>query len=107
MIIRAKTFKQWLQANLDSQQIEELAEHGADAGWPGLTYYNDTVKLYERFNDEIWNLIVNEAEECGYKNPYELLATFSGAKNVQTYTQHANLMTWFAAEHYAQELANA
>ena len=48
MIIRAKTFKKWLQANCDKGSLADLARHGASAGFPGLTYYTDTMQLYAR-----------------------------------------------------------
>jgi len=51
-IIRAKTFKAWLQSNLDKGQRTDLANHGADAGWPGLTYTSDIVKLFDKFAEE-------------------------------------------------------
>lgn len=107
MIIRAKTFKRWLQANLDRNELRGLAEHGADAGWPGLTYYRDTCKLYERFKEEIWDLLVEEAEYGGgYDNPFAFVAVFRGAKDVGTVDQFENLMVWYAAEHYARLLTD-
>ena len=48
-----ETFRSWLTETLDTEQIEGLADHGADAGWPGLTYTSDCVELFERFQDEI------------------------------------------------------
>ena len=48
MIIRAKNFAAWMKRNLSKGQLKDLAAHGADAGWPGLTYYKDTCKLYEK-----------------------------------------------------------
>ncbi len=48
-----ETFQAWLLATLDPEQIEDLASHGADAGFPCLTYTADCVELFERFEQEI------------------------------------------------------
>ena len=37
IIVRSKSFKGWIQANFDRSQLADIASHGADAGWPGLT----------------------------------------------------------------------
>lgn len=54
MIIRAKTFKAWMQANFDKGTLKDMAQFGCSGGFPGLTWYTDTCHLYERFKDEIW-----------------------------------------------------
>lgn len=41
MTTKTRTFRDWLTSTLDAGQIAELAEYGADAGWPGLTYTSD------------------------------------------------------------------
>lgn len=105
MRTRATTFKAWLTANL-SEYLHDIANQGASLGYPGLTYYRDTVKLYERFKGEIWELAVNQSEDMGHANVFEMMATFGGAANVTDYTTFANLMTWYAAEHYARELTD-
>jgi len=98
------TFETWMKASFNADELSDIATHGADKGWPHLTYYTDTVELYERFKDEIWNMLLEDTEAIGYKNPYEMIATFGGANSVGSYTQHANLMTWYAAERTAQQL---
>jgi hypothetical protein len=37
MIIRAKSFQSWFKANLH-EYTEDIASHGADAGYPKITY---------------------------------------------------------------------
>ena len=103
MRIRAKTFRDWMKANFTKGQLRELAQHGAEAGWPRLTYYNETAALYRRFADEIWEALVEDAEECGYRNVFEFIATFRLA-DVANRTQVENLLVWYMAERTAQEL---
>ena len=40
-------------SGLDNDQLAEVAEHSADAGWAGFTYYKDTaVKKAARFRED-------------------------------------------------------
>lgn len=102
MQIRAKTFKSWMMANL-KESLPDIANHGADSGFPGITYYSDTVALYDKFEDEIWEALNEDAEDLGNSNPIELIATFNGAKNVSDATTFKNLLTWYMAERIARE----
>ena len=38
---------------LSAEQIGQLAEYGADTGWPGLTYTSECVQVFDRFAEEI------------------------------------------------------
>lgn len=102
--IRAKDFTTWMKANFTQEELEDIASHGADAGWHHLTYYTDTCHIYEHFKDEIWEALCQDAEDFGHKNPFELIATFGGAVNVGSADQFENLMTWYMAERTAREL---
>lgn len=98
------TFADWLQKTLgDEGYIADLAEHGAAAGFPGLTYYKDTAKLYERFEDEIWERLNKDAEGSG-ETPLQLIASFAGADAVTSDGQFKNLLVWYLAEETAREI---
>ena len=101
MIIRSKTFENWMKANL-KDYMQDLATHGAAAGFPGLTYYTDTAKLYAKFKDEIWDVLVQDAEDMGYSNVWELIASFGGS-DIGNATQMENLLVWYMAERIAQD----
>jgi len=101
MIIRAKAFKVWLFANFDQQALKDLAEHGANGGWSGITYYRDTCKLYRKFKEEIWEMLFDDAESLGYSNVFELMSSFRGVRDVGSCYQFENLMVWYAAEKLA------
>lgn len=103
MIIRAKTFKAWFFANFNKQAMKGIAYHGADTGWPGITYYRDTCKLYNKFKEEIWKMLFDDTESLGYSNVFELMASFGGAKDVGCCDQFENLMVWYAAEKFAYQ----
>ena len=104
MIIRAKTFKDWFKANL-KDYAQDIANHGADSGYPGITYYTDTCALYNKFKEEIWETLISDSEDFGV-NVFEMIAGFGGAKNVSDVTTFENLMTWYMAERIARELTD-
>lgn len=81
--------------------MRDIASHGADAGFPGITYYRDTVALYERHHDEIWDMLAADADDMGEPHALALVATFGGARNVGSQDQLANLLVWYAAERIA------
>lgn len=101
----ARTFREWMQAELEPDTIRDLAEHGASAGWPGLTYYSETGKLYEEFEDEIWQALEEDTDDCGYKHPLALIAAFGSAKDVHSDAQFRNLLVWYLAERTAAMLS--
>src|SRR5690606_40026148 len=101
MRVRAKTFKNWMKANFSKGELRDLAQHGADTGWHGLTYYSETTKLYRRFADEIWEALVEDAKEYGYRNVFEFIATFRLA-DAANRTQVENLLVWRSEEHTSE-----
>ncbi len=101
MIIRAKTFKQWMKANL-KDSMQDIANHGADQGYPGLTYYKETCQLYDKFKEEIWDALEEDREDMGYKNIFELIATF-GRADAGSDEEFKNLLVWYMAERIARE----
>lgn len=103
MIIRAKTFRSWFNANLRSS-ARYIDSHGADAGFPCITYTSDTVKLFDRFAAEIWEMAVDEAESSGSTNVAEFIAGFKRADMLDDIATFKNLMVWFACEKLASEL---
>ena len=82
---------------LDDADLIEVAEHGADTGWDGFIYYDDTVKFYDANEDDIWELLEREAEQAG-NTIMELIASFGGAKQVTDNITFKNLLAWFALE---------
>lgn len=99
-----RTFKEWLQEKLDADQIKDLAEHGAAAGWPGLTYYRDTCALYEEYEAEIWECLNDDADAMGEPNVLKLIATLNGADCVSDKDTFENLLVWYMAERTTREI---
>ena len=103
MILRSQTFKGWLKANFTMSMLQDLAQYGAAGGFPGLTYYHDTVKLYRRYRDELWQFISDMAEGAG-ENTLTVLANGNpDYTNVANADQAENYIVWFVAEEYARQ----
>jgi hypothetical protein len=71
-----KTFQEWFEANL-SESAADIASHGADAGFPNISYVRDCVELFDHFEEEVWNMAVEDAEELGCKNVAAMISDFN------------------------------
>ena len=101
--------------------IQDLAEHGADAGFCGITYYRDTVMYYKRHRADINALVRQTADGFG-EEPIFMVAWFRcfapaddetresigrclfGGRLTDADYLTANALTWFAAEECARQL---
>lgn len=84
-------------SGLEDDSIVDAGRHGADAGWGGFTYYQDTTTFYRLNEGLIWSLVQENADSFGM-TPMELIASFGGAKHVYDGDQLENLLAWFALE---------
>jgi hypothetical protein len=89
------------------ESLEDVANYGAGSGFPGFTYYTDTVKFYDEFSDEIWELLVEDARSLGCGSVLEMIAGFGGAGGCESDTTFKNLLAWYALEAVAQREVNA
>ena len=97
------TFKDWMLNQFDRIALTDICRYGADSGWPELIYYHETLALYERYHDGIWNMLFDDCENQGYKTIPEFIATFKGT-DVTDDSQFKNLLVWYAAERIAFDL---
>jgi len=105
MIIRSKSFQNWFEANLN-EYAQDIASHGADAGYPHITYTSHTVKIFDKFADEIWSMAVEDAEAMGYNNVAAMIAEFGRSDMLHSIDCFKNLMVWYACEKFAQQLTS-
>jgi len=94
------TLEGWFDDNLKDQS-EDIANHGCVNGFSGVIYYSETVAKYDKYQEEIWNSLYEDADEQGI-NILELIATFNGAKDVGSNDQFKNLMVWYYIEKLAR-----
>ena len=99
------TFKQWFDANL-AEYAEDIANNGADAGFPHITYTNETVEIYDAHESEIYEMLNEDADSFGCKNVDEMVSTFSRSDMLSWPEGRKNLLVWYACERVAHELAS-
>ena len=97
------TFKEWFAENL-ADEAQDIAQHGADAGWPHISYTQDCVELYERFEDEIYEMLNEDAEDMGYDNVETMVSQFGRADMLSWPDGRKNLLVWYACERTAREI---
>ena len=103
----------------DNSYLEDVANHGADAGFPGFTYYSDTLEFYKKNRTEIVQLTKDMAAEFG-ETPINMILNFNCLKNMTTEEDVAlalygnlasvgkndnlvpNALAWFALEEVAR-----
>ena len=102
---------------IGKRELKQIAEHGADYGVPGFTYYNETVSFFKRYRKEIISLVEEMAEELG-ETPISFVKAFRCLDGVeekevaQTLYGNkiddivANGLTWFALEEIANQEVN-
>ncbi len=96
-------FKEWFDENL-AESARDIADHGADAGYPYITYTADTVELYDQFESDIYDMLNDDADDMGYDNVEALIATFGRSDMLSWPEGRKNLLVWYACERLAQEM---
>jgi hypothetical protein len=98
------SFKQSMKKTFNRQEMRDIVNHGIEGGYHHLTSYSDITKVYQRFHQDIWEMLNDDTDNMGYKHPIEMIATFMGAGNVSCQLTFENLLVWYAAEHVAYDL---
>ena len=81
----------------------DLLQHGCQSGMVGfLIYYCDTSKFFDKFEDEIEDLITNSMEEQGIKTRPLFINGLNGS--AENLSQEKNLLSWFAFEEMTREI---
>ena len=96
-----------LNQDKDYQQdyITDVLKHGCQSGVvSSLIYYNDTADFYNKYSDDIYNLLYADMQELGYKTIPEMVASLNGAKDVGSDEQYKNLLAWYGYERTMQDI---
>ena len=99
------TLKDWLLENL-KEELKDIATHGCEGGFPGLTTYSETSELYDIYEKEIWKMLSEDAESLGDGNILNFISSLNGSKNVDDETTFKNLLVWYAVERLAYQIIN-
>jgi hypothetical protein len=92
---------EWVANTYELDEMKDIIQHGMVAGFHSLTYYTDTIAFYDKFAEEIWDLISDNANDHGMTE-MEFIASWNGQKNVGSDAQFKNLLCWFAVEECAR-----
>ena len=101
--------------------LKDIASYGADAGFSGFIYYNDTCKFFDNNKDLIMEQLLDDRVNIGYNSLTEMLSSFKCFKDVDTYDIEAflinsedesneeqttlkNGLAWYALESVALQL---
>jgi hypothetical protein len=100
--------------------LKDVLRGGADAGFNGFCYYEDTVPFFDAHRSEIFAMLRDLAEEFG-ETPSAMLLGFECLKNIgckdpmaqlaagegENLIQIKNALAWFALEEVARRLTDA
>jgi len=95
------SFTDYVKAN-HSEDLADIARHGCSSGFSGLAYYTETVALFDKYRDDIFEILGEMADSMG-QTILELVASFNGAEDVGSFEQFANLCVWAAVEEIARQ----
>lgn len=100
----------------------DVANHGADSGFSGFTYYADVVKFSERNKAAILEACRDMASDLGEPGAYSMIAGFNCLKDLELsgdavadtihdkraedYTQIMNALAWFALEEVSRSYSD-
>ena len=100
------TLKDWLLENV-KENLKDIATHGCQGGFAGLTYYNETSALYDTYEKEIWKMLSEDAESLGDGNILNFISSLNGSKNIDDEMTFKNLLVWYAVERLAYQIINS
>jgi hypothetical protein len=87
------------------ESAQDIADHGADAGWSGFTYYHDTMRFYDLCEEIIWDALDKDADAFG-ESILQFIAGFRDAHQITDLDTFKNMLAWYALETAAQEIVS-
>jgi hypothetical protein len=93
------TLKHWVKRKIADGDwtAEEIARHGCVTGFNGLIYYKETCALHDQYEDEVWEVAFQMAQETGE----EPLYAFRTCGNLNSLK---NELVWNAVEYYCGKI---
>lgn len=98
-----------LECYSDDDEIKyffvDLLQHGCQSGMVNsLIYYKDTNEFFDKYENEIEDLITENMEMSGADTRPQFIDSLNGC--AENMTQEKNLLSWFAFEETARSLFN-
>ena len=104
--------KNWIKdQELIEQEVSDLLndvlEHGCQSGIVSeLIYYSDTLPFFEKYKEEINELLTNTMSELGSDSPVDVFGDkWDKDDNLALETNNRNLLAWFAFEETVREMS--
>ena len=93
------------------EMAADVANHGADSGWSGFTYYADTIRFSQEYKSDLLRACRQMAGDMGIETSAELIAGFNCLEDFSAFEIEAaleddnddtdtiyNALAWFALE---------
>lgn len=90
----------------DYNPLEDVANYGADTGWPGFTYASDCVEFHDAHEEAIWELLNQEADDMDLSVP-AFIGGFGRADMAYSMNGLKNLLAWYALETVARRIVES
>ena len=88
-----RTLEKHLRDNYTHNELADCARYGCQGGFGDFIYYSDTVKYFEQFKEECFEIIEEYNSEMGESGFPKYIND-----NMEDYTHFANSVIWFAVE---------
>jgi hypothetical protein len=85
-------------SGLERESIIDAANHGADSGFGGFTYYSDTSEFVSTYRGLVWQLLDQDAEEFGFDSVPAFVASFNRADLANDEAGFDCLVSWYVLE---------
>jgi len=96
--------KEDIKNTYNKEELENIIENGCVSCCAhSHIYYKETVDWFDKFEEEIWALVEEFAEDQEI-SPLEFIATLNGSETIACTHTLKNLLCWFAVEEMAREI---
>lgn len=97
------TLREWVLAR-SFNELQDIVNHGcASCCVGGIIYYHETTAVHDLHEQEIWEELEVEADNCGYDTPLEMISSFNNSKDISSMQCLKNILVWWYVEHIAYE----
>jgi hypothetical protein len=97
------TFKDWFEEHLLDKAVD-IAENGANKGYPYISYISNTVELFDSYSEDIWNLILQAYLQQDYQNVARMIGDYAGSGMLVTLPLFKHSVVLLACEIVAREI---
>ena len=106
------TLAEWVErirdhSGMEDSDIIQAGEHGADAGWPGFSYYTDTSTFVEKYRSDIMDRVAADADDYGYANTLAFMGSWGCADGMDDATGIDNGLAWCMLETIGREMEDS